>query len=137
MVDFETDALWLQWQARALLLRGQPACLRLDQWQACIGGPVDHLASFVEGPIDHFENPDSEGPSYTPRDENGVALCGPYAGQDFSGGWFAYWLPSDDGLIPAVTGVELLEWLQTMTRGEKLPQPSAWLAPAGAEHATL
>ncbi len=90
---------------------------------------VDTLAWFVEGAVDHFGNPDPRGPAHTPRDNDGIALSGPYKGRDFSGGRFQYWLPSDDEPVPldrvaADRAVELPAWVHQVAAGEKLQRPS-------------
>ena len=90
---------------------------------------VDTLAWFVEGAVDHFGNPDPAGSAATPRDDNGIALSGPYKGRDFSGGRFQYWLPSDDepvplDRVPAERAVQLPTWVHRVATGEKLQRPS-------------
>ena len=94
---------------------------------------VDTLASFVEGPVDHFGNPDPEGPSYTPRDANGVALTGPYKGTDFSGGRFQYWLPKDEDPVPLDQVAEevragLPDWVHAVVSRDNSPEPGSLCA---------
>lgn len=92
---------------------------------------VDTLASFVDGAVDHFGNPDPEGPSHIPRDDKGVALSGPYKGRDFSGGRFQYWLPKDSepvplDMVPKHRAEALPAWVKAVAKGESLPRRSHW-----------
>lgn len=103
---------------------------------------VDTLASFVEGAVDHFGNPDPAGPSHTPRDDKGIALSGPYKGRDFSGGRFQYWLPPDDepiplDRVPPERAVELPSWVHRVSAGEKLQRTSKFSQEAPSKQAAL
>jgi hypothetical protein len=46
---------------------------------------------------------------------------GPYAGRDFSGTRFQYWLPADELAVPALPG--LPGWAQAVAAGKRLHRP--------------
>jgi hypothetical protein len=71
----------------------------------------------------------AEGPAHIPRDDNGIAVSGPYAGRDFSGGRFQYWLPKDGEPVPlgrlrTERASELPAWVHAVAAGEALPRVS-------------
>lgn len=84
----------------------------------------------------------TEGPAYVPRDGNGVALSGPYAGRDFSSGRFQYWLPKDTepvpvDMVPVERASAIPDWVRAVAAGEKLHRPSSFPQAAPSTQAAL